>query len=514
MKKLLFFIIYGIIISSLAVNCNVNLLAHTYMDIMTKDSIWHQFRFDEGNEISHSIINDTSYKVNFKDWIFGQKSVSVDAIAKMDLKNVEIPVVRISLDDYPEVNSLWEKDLYLDAKIIIEGNGYVEDSDTLQMQIKGRGNSTWRMPKKPMRLKFPKKVSIAGLNKAKSFVLLNNMIDPTMMRNSIAMWLAKNLEVPYANEMIPCHVFMNNHYIGVYTLTHKVGFSSGSIHDIKDESGILFEISTEMDEKYCFRSDISNLPVMIKDPDFDELYEDELKKDSTAMTPEMRVALWQEDFNNAESSAIRNKSPEAFDIESFINYILVFDISGNNELSNSKSIYMHKDNLEAGSKYKFGPVWDFDISFNSAFPISGGGYSTREPEYKFTLPRLFDTLRYLPKVDSLYRERYRYFENNLFYDLLDFIDEYASLIEMSAEIDGKIWTMNSGMGNWGYILCSSGHAKHVKNLKDWIELRIKYLHSLYLPGEPFPERTPVGEADDNPDDDEGDNSGNSATWLQ
>lgn len=169
MKKLLFFIIYGIIISSLAVNFNVNLLAHTYMDIMTKDSIWHQFRFDEGNEISHSIINDTSYKVNFKDWIFGQKSVSVDAIAKMDLKNVEIPVVRISLDDYPEVNSLWEKDLYLDAKIIIEGNGYVEDSDTLQMQIKGRGNSTWRMPKKPMRLKFPKKVSIAGLNKAKKF---------------------------------------------------------------------------------------------------------------------------------------------------------------------------------------------------------------------------------------------------------------------------------------------------------------------------------------------------------
>lgn len=475
------------------------------MDILTRDSVWYQMRFDEGEEITHAYNGGKDYSVTFNDWLFKQETLPLENIVSMKVKNKEIPIIRITLDDYPDAESLWEKDLYLNAKIKVEGNGYYEDTDTLQLSIKGRGNSTWRMSKKPMRLKFPKKVSLAGLKKAKSYVLLNNRIDPSMMRNALSMWIARSLGVPYANEMVPCHVFLNGHYLGAYTLTHKIGLNSGSVDDIDEETGILMELSTEMDEKYCFTSKTSKLPVMVKDPDFDELYEEQVQTDSLALTPEERLALWQKDFENAETRAIWTRSAAGFDIESFVNYVLLYDLSINGEIRSPKSIFLHKDNLQAGSKYKFGPAWDFDICYNSAVPgIAGSSapYNITTPYQTLKLPRLFDSIRKLTEVDSYYVERFRYFENNIFYPMLDFIDEYSALIETSAEMEGKRWPGEGALGDWGYIISASGHTRHVNELKDWIVKRVKFLHSIYIPREPFPTKK-EDEGVDNPGGDEG-----------
>ncbi len=41
------------------------------------------------------------------------------------------------------------------------------DIDLTAMKIRGRGNSTWVMPKKPYRVDFPQETSLFGLPKAK-----------------------------------------------------------------------------------------------------------------------------------------------------------------------------------------------------------------------------------------------------------------------------------------------------------------------------------------------------------
>lgn len=94
------------------------------------------------------------------------------------------------------------------------------------------------------------------------------------MRNTMAMWLARQLGIAWANDIVPCDVTFNGHDLGAFMLTGKIGINGASV-DIDETQGILLELSDDYDEKYKFRSATYNLPVMVKDPDFDELAEDD-----------------------------------------------------------------------------------------------------------------------------------------------------------------------------------------------------------------------------------------------
>ena len=60
------------------------------------------------------------------------------------------------------------KEEYIDCTITISGT----EIDEYSAGIRGRGNSTWGLPKKPYRIKFDEKVSVFGEAKNKSWVLL------------------------------------------------------------------------------------------------------------------------------------------------------------------------------------------------------------------------------------------------------------------------------------------------------------------------------------------------------
>lgn len=76
----------------------------------------------------------------------------------------------------------------------------IEDS----VSIKGRGNSTWGMAKKPYRLKLDNKHSLLSEPKDKSWVLLNNYADKTMIRTTIAFYMGaiSNLDYTPRNHFV------------------------------------------------------------------------------------------------------------------------------------------------------------------------------------------------------------------------------------------------------------------------------------------------------------------------
>jgi spore coat protein CotH len=171
-----------------------------------------------------------------------------------------IPTISIETDEY--VDEIPSKEYYLTGKVSMAGYGNYDDLKSTAVNIKGRGNSTWYYDKKPYRLKFDKKISICGLTKAKNYVLLANYIDPTLMRNAVALKIAQLLGISYTNHCIPVNLILNGKYRGSYMLTEKVGLNSASV-DVKDEAkAILFELDTNYDEAYKFKSPIYNLPVM------------------------------------------------------------------------------------------------------------------------------------------------------------------------------------------------------------------------------------------------------------
>ncbi|MDE6444911.1 MAG: CotH kinase family protein [Muribaculaceae bacterium] len=444
------------------------------VSIYRNDALFNNFRMYEGDSIAHSVETDSTYMV-INDFIAGQTKVPLSAIDSLVIHATDIPVLRIAFPDYPEATSLWEKELYLDAVLSIEGNGYTEDMDSLSLQIKGRGNSTWGMPKKPMRLKFPKKISICGFKKAKSYVLLNNYIDPSMMKNPLAMWLAKRLGVPYANTMVPCHVFINGSYAGAYTLTEKVGINSGSV-DIDEERGMLFEISAEFDEKYKFRSNIWELPVMVKDPDFDELYDDNPESPS----PDERLKLWEDDFNRAEQLVEDGKCADAFDIETAVNYFLMAHFVWCGDVWIPKSVYVHKESLEEEEKYKFGPAWDYDATFNLLKPTEDG-FAYNPPDEPFAVPYMFKKIIDSEEFQSRYSERLKEFEEEIVPEFLEFFDEYARLIEPSAKLNGLRWNQEHDLG-WTKAVPSFDREKWVRLLREWIIERVQYIKTAPIYG--------------------------------
>lgn len=460
----------------MAALCGLTAGAQQNVCVYGNDSTFHQIKIEEGEWLRHTVSNDT-VSVSFADWIEGERTLPVNTLDSCVFRQTDIPVLRLSFPDYPDVDALWEKELYLDARLTIEGNGMFDDEEELSLQVKGRGNSTWGMPKKPMRLKFSKKTSICGFKKAKNYVLLNNYLDPTMMRNALAMWLAKRLDIPYANTIVPCHVFINGHYAGAYTLTEKVGINSGSV-DIDEEKGMLFELSTEFDEPYKFRSAICDLPVMVKDPDFDELYED----NPEGLKPEDRLALWQTDFNRAEEFVMEGRAAEVFDMESAVAYLMLYEFTGNSEICFPKSVYIHKESLAADEKYHFGPAWDFDVAYNIIAALEDPD-GPRAPGLQFNLPPFFEAIRGTAEFQKIFREKIVEFEREIMPELLEYIDYYSNLIEPSAKLNGRRWTEGGYYQDWIIFEPSFDSKRHVAELREWLIARAEYLKKGYRPGE-------------------------------
>lgn len=399
------------------------------------------------------------------------RTMAVDRIDHIDLRTVGVPRIHIDIPDNPDITQIVEKETYLQAEISMEGNGYVEDFDKTAVSVKGRGNSTWWFPKKPMRLKFSKKISLGGLKKAKNYVLLANYIDPSLMRNTMALWIAREMGIPWANHIVPCDVTFNGNDLGAFMLTEKVGINGASV-DIDETQGVLLELSDEFDEKYKFRSAKYNLPVMVKDPDFDELSEE----DSSWGTPDEKLSAWKADFEHAEELVAGGRGFEAFDLDSFVDYLLLYNIVLNSEIGHPKSLYIHKERLGGDCKWQCGPVWDFDASFNLSEPYNGG-FRPRPAVNDLWVNAMFGKLTATPGFMERYKARLAEFQADIYPRMLEFFDEYAELVRPSAKVNGQIWPGNHDTG-WCLALDSFNHEQHTKDLRKWLVERVAHLARL------------------------------------
>lgn len=435
--------------------------------IYRNDSTFNAVPLREKSNIEHFTDAQGRPSINVSS-IAGQESIAIENIDSCVVRHKDIPTLYFTFPDYPDRETVWTKDYYIDAVLSIDGGGMTDDISDLTLQVKGRGNSTWGITqKKPIRLKFPKKTSICGFNKAKSYVLLANYIDASHMKNMLSLWLARKLDVPFSNHTMPCNLIINGSYQGLYLLTEKVGINSGSVN-IDEEEGILFELDDQYDEKYKFYSAPYNLPTMVKDPDFDEM-----DSEAGGITPEERLKLWEEDFNIALEGIKTGNGFDYFDINSVINYILVNDFSLNNDWSIPRSFFIWKKRLGKDEKYYFGPIWDHDVAYNFI-----GRTGTFTPLRDIWYPNFCKDLIENEEFKSLYKERVKYLKNEVFPEMLEAVDGYSELIAPHAMLDGVKWPAY-WIGLW-YIRHNSFKAKVEADLfRSWLIDRMDYMTKQY-----------------------------------
>ena len=214
--------------------------AHPWLHIYRNDVNFHSIKAAQIDSITHKLYEDESLDSMIVNGKENRLSVPLSNIERCAV-GTNVPTVYITIPDNPGLTELYDKELYLDAMISIDGNGVVDDLEPTAVSIKGRGNSTWNYAKKPYRLKFDKKIAICGLAKAKSYALIANYIDCTLMRNAVALKMGQLLNMPFTNHCQPIRVYFNGIFKGAYFITEKIGITGASV-DIDEESGILFEM--------------------------------------------------------------------------------------------------------------------------------------------------------------------------------------------------------------------------------------------------------------------------------
>ena len=346
-----------------------------------------------------------------------------------------LPVIKIDTEERKSIENKFD---YINANV--EVCDYDNKAHCLKATagIRGRGNSTWHMPKKPYRLKFDEKTSLFGLPKEKSWVLLANYQDPTAIMNSVAFELGHRFGLPYTNHDKHVELFLNGAYQGSYTLTEQVQVKSGRVN-ISETEGFLVEIDQYYDEEPKFRTNILSLPVMIKSPSLEDYPSLNLNFVREAIN-ELEYAMFDEAGGFPD-----NNYKELIDIDNVIDFIMINELMRNVEVKHPKSIFMYKDKNE---RIKFGPLWDFDWVFGYEdgwsiyFHMSRAGTVLMRPFYTWDgnighkfFCRFFDDPEFCKKYKARWKELYA----SQISTMNKFMTEMGNKLEISQKQNSILW---------------------------------------------------------------------------
>lgn len=360
-----------------------------------------------------------------------------------------LPVLYVDTEGGQEVSSKTE---YLSALLRIQA----EESPLGETacSIRGRGNTTWEWPKKPYLIKLDKKESLLGMPKHKRWVLLANFCDRTLMRNLVSMKVSSMTRQGWTPRCESVELVMNGKHLGNYLLIEQVRVDKDRVaitemtpEDIEGEAltgGYLLELDFHFDNEVQWIDPHgrggqpgfeAGIPFGVKYPEPEDLAPSQLEYIKSYIG-EAAGVLYGKDFADPE------KGYAAYlDVDSFVDYWLVFEIMGNHELGNPGSIYFHKDR---GGKLKAGPCWDFDwgvLSYKSS-PQARTGLINRKAIW---YSALFNDPSFRAKVKARFQELLPQLQT-----IPAYMDELQEHLKESARLNFKMWdptqdvTMNGG----------------------------------------------------------------------
>ena len=175
-----------------------------------------------------------------------------------------LPLVMVNTANGDDIKS---KDTWMEGSTLTIINSDGEAINTIG-KVKGRGNNTWALPKKPYAIKFSKKQTPFGFPANKDWILLADYYDRTLLRTAFMSAISRAAGIEWTINYQHVNLFLNGKYNGVYVLTDKVEKSSNRI-DIEDDGFIIEEDVYYQQEKLYFTSSLDN-NFTFKYPDDDE----------------------------------------------------------------------------------------------------------------------------------------------------------------------------------------------------------------------------------------------------
>ncbi len=285
------------------------------------------------------------------------------------------------------------------ALLMVSENGEVVYDNELR-ELRGRGNTTWGWGiKKPYQIKLEKKTDLLQsddpANKERTWLLLAESFDATLVHNMLSLDLGRALGMEGTVEYRPVDLYYDGVYNGFYLLCEKVHVKPGRLN--------ILEMDDLIEEQYPLVGNESLFPVMEEKTDigkiryvsgvetvfgqqgaylieldsyggFDEEsmfqigkhYMYEIRSpEHTSREDVVYVQLLTNDLHlTIENGGVHpvdgRPLAELIDIDSLARYLLIQQFAKTADFGYT-STYLYLP--EGSTQFKAGPLWDFDIAY-------------------------------------------------------------------------------------------------------------------------------------------------------
>ncbi len=391
-------------------------------------------------------------------------------------KEYQLPVIYITTDSGASITS---QTTYQSATFSLDYNGTEEyaDIEDAEINIRGRGHSSWKLDKKPYKIKFEDKTSLFGLTAAKEWCLLANQVDYSLIRNTLAMEMAAELDnfvfVPTSHMV---DVFVNGEYVGVYSICEQIEMKDGRLPGEKDSTEIDCDYLLEMggdEETTSFGNNVFATTLCtwetVNTPDEDVLSEEQYNY----------IRNYMQELDDAIISG--EGYEEYIDVPSLVDYFILLEFSYNLDGAFRRSNFMLK---KAGDKLYMASPWDYDYAFGN-MTLDTDTYddwislgNTKTDNYNEYITT--NWMDYLLEDDYFIEQlklRWDEVGETLYLTALETIDELEVTVTPSAEDNFVVWDILGTRTQYQSRQSSSyaTYAEQMQYLRDFIENRYAWM---------------------------------------
>ena len=385
-------------------------------------------------------------------------------------KSTGLPVVSITTETGKDVTSKTE---YIGCTITLFDTIYGEHFTEQTAQIRGRGNSTWNLPKKPYKIKFETKQDFFDNGKAKTWVLLADHRDYSLVRNMLAFEVGEELsQLKATPDCQSVEVYLNGKYHGVYLLCEQIEVNNHRVEINEDittnEPSFLVEMDGWDDDVQVYVPDKLNSgrKYTVKFPESDEITSEQ-KQYIEKYLNECMIAIQGNDYE---------KVCQLIDVKSFAQCYIIYDLFKNPD-TNYSSLYFYKD---AGGKLICGPLWDFDMSIGNVSHKGNGVFENTNTLWsKEQCPWFYALLKhseFVSLVGEELKECAPIIRETLarkYDEILSHGDAYKKNFEKWNILGKQTWS------NPYYLVNIKTWEEHIEYIKNYLEKSLQNLETVY-----------------------------------
>ena len=350
--------------------------------------------------------------------------------------------------------------------------------------IRGRGNGTWGMSKLPYKIRLEEKADLFGMGKSKTWVLLADFFDNSMIRNWLTEWLGNQMGLEYTPQGVFVEVVMNGEYLGAYYLCEQVQVSKSRVaidelnEDDSDlpaiQGGYLLEFWPDDVEGPDTFETTRGIAFGNMEPSFNA--EDDGYRNDAQMNYIRGYIQLAEDAIYAEDGLSEDGRSYAdfLDLQSMADYWWIMEFTVNGDAFRTDSAHMFKPRFEADGnegKLHFGPLWDFDESWGNAQIETTVNAGFNNSTFVWV-----DELRKKPEFLTLLKERWIVLDAKLEEIVREggVLDQIAPVIREAWYRDHERWQAEIEEYN---LDSGRNFEEEIEHIRQWINLRRDWIRN-------------------------------------